>query len=362
MKAAIISLQSTSSKWTRDAMKKYFNEVDDINLKDIEVSLGAKGREILVKGEPLGTYDCIYAKGSFRFAPLLQSLSSMLERHVYMPIRSEAFSIGHDKLLTQLKLQEHKVSMPITYITSTIEAAKKLIEDLNYPIIMKFPHGTQGKGVMYADSFASANSILDALNVLKQPFIIQEYVETGGVDIRAIVVGNKVVASYKRKAKEGEKRANIHAGGHGEPCELDAKSKKIAVNAAEAVGAEICGVDMLEGIKGKPHVIEVNLSPGLQGVTKTTKIDVADKIAKYLYKKTKKVVNTRADKGAKEIIQEVDVEKNGKKEIIINLDFRGERILMPEIATKISKFTDKDEFILEVKEGEIKVKKLDGSG
>lgn len=359
MKAAIISQQSLSSQWTCDAMKKYFDKVDDINLKDIEINLGVKGREILVNGESLGKYDCIYAKGSFRFTHLLESLTYILERHAYMPLSSTAFSVGHDKLLTHIKLQEHGVPMPITYLTSTPQAAKELLEKLNYPIILKFPRGTQGKGVMFADSYASANSILDALSALKQPFIIQEYVETEGTDIRAIVVGDKVVAAYCRTAKPGEKRANIHAGGHGETYELDEASKKIAVNAAKAVGAEICGVDLLEAMKGRTQVIEVNLSPGLQGVTSTTKIDVADKIAKFLFRRTTERMDSHKEKTADDLMREVDIEeKNGAKDVITHLDFRGERILLPELVTKMTHFSEKDEFVIEMKEGKLKIKKL----
>jgi len=359
MKAAIISQQSLSSQWTRDAMKKYFDSVDDINIKDIEINLGVKGSEILVKGEPLGRYDCIYAKGSFRFTHLLESLTYILEKQAFMPIGSAAFSIGHDKLLTHIKLQEHQVPMPITYITSTTEAAKKLLEQLNYPIIVKLPKGTQGKGVMYADSYPSANSILDAMSALKQPFIIQEYVETDGTDIRAIVVGDRVVAAYCRKAKPGEKRANIHQGGHGEPCELDSASKRIAVKAAAAVGAEICGVDLLEAMKGRTLVIEVNLSPGLQGVTSTTKIDVADQIAKFLHRRTSERMSANREKTADDIVNEVGMEeKNGVNDVITHLDFRGDRILLPEMVTRMTKFSEKDEFVLEIKEGKLKIKKL----
>ena len=107
--------------------------------------------------------------------------------------------------------------MPDTYVVSSIEAAKKILKQVKYPIILKFPHGTQGKGVMIADSFAAASSMLDTIESLKQPFLVQEYVETEGSDIRAFVVGDKVVAAYKRKAAIGEKRSNIHAGGKGEP-------------------------------------------------------------------------------------------------------------------------------------------------
>ncbi len=359
MKAAIISQQSLSSQWTRDAMKKYFDSVDDIHLKDIEINLGVKGRAVLVKGEPLGSYDCIYAKGSFRFTHLLESLTYILEKQAYMPLSSTAFSIGHDKLLTHIKLQEHNVPMPITYLTSTPEAAKKLLESLNYPIILKMPRGTQGKGVMYADSYASATSILDALTALKQPFIIQEYIETEGTDIRAIVVGDRVVAAYCRMAKPGEVRANIHQGGHGKPCELSDDAKNIAVKAAKAVGADICGVDLLEAMKGRTQVIEVNLSPGLQGVTSTTKIDVADKIAKYLFKRTTEMMEPKKEKTAEDLMKEVEIEdKSSANDVITHPDFRGGRILLPELVTKLTKFRETDEIVIEMKEGRLKIKKL----
>jgi ribosomal protein S6--L-glutamate ligase len=247
--------------------------------------------------------------------------------------------------------------MPKAYLAATSASAKKILETINYPVIMKFPSGTQGKGVMYAESFAAANSMLDALIALKQPFIIQEYVETGGTDTRCIVVGDKVVAAMRRVAIEGEKRANIHAGGFGELVTLDKKQKKIAVESAKVVGAEICAVDILQGAKG-PVVIEINLSPGLQGITKATNIDVADKIAKYLHDKStvsskKKAVTTN------DILVDLGIEKPEKvKEIITNLDFRGERILLPEAITHISKFKEGEEVTVDVEEDKVLIKKF----
>ena len=340
MKVAVISLGSKSSLMVANALKKYFDIVDSIDIRDIEVSLSGERPEVLYAGKPLGKYNCIYAKGSFRYEPLLRSITAALYKDCYMPIKATAFTVGHDKLLTQLDMQQHKIPMPITYISSTTEAAKKILKKVNYPIIMKFPSGTGGKGVMYAESFAAASSMLDALTALRQPFIIQEYVETSGVDIRAIVVGDRVVAAMKRKAEIGEKRANIHAGGAGEACTLDTYTKKIAVDAAKAIGADICGVDMLESVKG-PLVIEVNVSPGLQGITAATKIDVADKIAGYLYEKTREFTESGKKIGAKEILNEIETKP---KEIITSLDFRGNRILLPELITKITGFSDKEEF------------------
>ena len=355
MKAALISLGSKSSKWTLEAMRKYFAQVDDIDLRSIEVNLSSKNPEILYHGKPLETYDCVYAKGSFRYEQLLRGITSLLHKTTYMPLKPLSFTFGHDKLLTHLAFQQHKIPMPTTYLASTTEAAKKIMKKVNYPIVMKFPHGTQGKGVMFADSYSSASSLLDALAALRQPFIIQEYIETGGVDIRAIVVGDKVVASMKRKAEVGEKRANIHAGGKGEPCQLDFHTSKIAVEAAKAIGADICAVDLLESAKGF-LIVELNVSPGLQGITQATGIDVAGKIAKYLYEQTKLRVESGKKTGAKEAMNEIGIGE--EKEIITTLDFRGGRILLPEVITKITDLSDKSEVTIKASKGKLSIKKF----
>ncbi len=360
IKAALISLGSKSSKWTYDAMKNYFTDVDALDLREIEINLGSKKDPILYKGEPLKKYDCIYAKGSFRYASVLRSVSELLHEKCYMPIKPKSFTIGHNKLLTQLKLQREGVPMPVTYLTPTLDAGKELLKNINYPIIMKFPEGTQGKGVMFADSYASASSILDALDSLKQPFIIQEYVETEGKDIRVLVIGDKVVASMQREAVKGEKRANIHAGGQGKAITIDATTKKIAIKAAQTIGVDICAVDILLSGRG-PLVIEINLSPGLQGITEATKVDIADKIARYLYKQTEPKYKKEKKVSANKILQELDIEDASSgtiKEIVSTLDFRGNRILLPELATKVSRFNDKDDYVLKIEEGKIRIKKM----
>jgi len=360
MKAALMSLGSKSSVMTVEAMKKYFKIVDHINLKGMEVMLGSKGLSILTEGKELKKYDCIYAKGSFRYAPLLRSITTAYYDTTYMPIKPNTFTIGHDKLLTHLALQYYKIPMPDTYVVSSTEAAKKILGQVNYPIILKFPHGTQGKGVMFADSFAAASSMLDAIETLKQPFLIQEYVETDDSDIRAFVVGDKVVASMKRKAIVGEKRANIHSGASGEPLILDAHTQKIAVKTAKSIGAEICAVDILETVKG-PQVIEANLSPGLQGITEITKIDVADKIAKFLHKRT----SESAEKGKKtettKMFADLGIKESGKgseQQIVANLDFRSDRILLPKIITSITKFDEGDEVVIKSIKGKISLEKF----
>ncbi|MFH1641404.1 MAG: RimK family alpha-L-glutamate ligase [Nanoarchaeota archaeon] len=339
------------------AMQKYFKEYDHLDIRKVEVNLSGKDLEILYEGEPFGKYDCIYSRGSFRYAPMLRCLTKATWQESYMPIRAETFSIGHDKILTHLVLQQFKIPMPKTYLTSSAAAAKKILEKISYPIIMKFPSGTGGKGVMFAESFAAASSMMDALETLRQPFLLQEYIETGSIDIRAIVIGGKVAASMKRIAVKGEKRSNIHAGGLGEAVQLDSYSKKIAIDVAAAIGADICAVDMLESPKG-PLVIEVNLSPGLQGITKATKLDVADKMAKHLYTRTKMFVESGKKQSTEQIINELNIEKHGPTQnILTNLDFRANRILLPKIVTDITGFNEKEELLIKAKKGKVEIGK-----
>lgn len=353
-KAAVISLGSKSSLMVGEALKKYFDEVEMIPLKELEVNLG-KEANILYNDEELGNYDCIYLKGSFRYANLLSSIATLLEKKVpYLPLKSSAYTIVHNKLLTHLALQQHNIPMPRTYVSSTLESAKELLKKVHYPIVMKFPEGTQGKGVMFADSESSAASLLDALGALKQPFIIQEYIETDGKDVRALVVGEKVVAAMQREAIPGEKRANIHAGGTGKAVQLSPEAIKVALRTAEALGAEVCGVDILESPLG-PLVIEANVSPGLQGLQEVSTLDIADEMAKYFHRKTDQIINRTKEKDANKVMKEIKGEENGEQEIITDLQFRGERILLPSIVTKISKFDDRKEYTIKIKEGHVEI-------
>lgn len=356
MRAAILSQGSLSSKWTIDAMKEYFDVVDDLNIKHLEINFSGNQAQVLYKGEALPKYDCIFSKGSFRYANLLKTFTILISDETYVPLHPDAFTICHDKLLTQLELQKANIPMPTTYMASTIEAARSILGRLNYPIIMKFPQGTQGKGVLFAESFASASSILDALSSLRQPFLIQEFIETGGSDVRVFVVGDRVVAAYQRKASVKEIRANIHAGGVGELFELDDATKRMALKAAKSVGAAICGVDVLMGHKG-PVVIEINSSPGLQGITKYSGINVAEKIAKFLYDETVKFKSK--DMGHKAAVVLSSIENVDKEQqIIMNPDFRGSRILLPEVISKIAAFKEDDDYEFKAKKGEIHIKKF----
>jgi ribosomal protein S6--L-glutamate ligase len=361
IKAALISLGSVSSKWTSDAMRKYFDVVDEIDLRAVEVRIGSKGDGVILVNEtPLKKYDCIYAKGSYKYSQLLQAIATIISKDTYMPYVPQALTLVHDKLLTQIVLEKEEIPMPKTYVAATLFSAKKTLEKMSFPVIIKIPQGTQGKGVMYAESYAAASSMLDTLENLKQPFLLQEYIDTDNTDLRLIVVGDKVVASMRRKGRLDEKRANIHAGGVGEAYDPDAHTKNIAIKSAKAVGAEIVGIDILESPKG-PKVIEANISPGLQGITKATGIDVADKIAKYLYDKTFERKNASTSVDANKVFNDLGIksdEHTHKSEIITKLDFRGERILLPLLLTKMTSFKEDDEYCVEACKDSLKIRKL----
>jgi ribosomal protein S6--L-glutamate ligase len=364
LKAAVISLGSVSSKWTADAMRKYFNEVDEIDLRTIEVRIGVKEDAVIFSNEvALKRYDCVYAKGSYKYTQLLQTIATILSKDAYMPYNPSALTLVHDKLLTQITFEKEGIPMPKTYVAATLSSAKRTLELMSFPVIIKIPDGTQGKGVMYAESYAAASSMLDTLEHLKQPFLLQEYIDTGNTDLRLIVIGDKVVASMRRKGKLDEKRANIHAGGIGESFTPDENTKNIAIKSAKAVGAEIVGIDILESVKG-PKVIEANISPGLQGITKATGIDIADKIAKYLYDKTLSKKGVSDNNGKAKLFNDLRIknaDSEHKSEIITTLDFRGERILLPALITKMTGFKEGEEFGIETSKNLIKIRKLEKS-
>ena len=340
MKAAVISLGSVSSKWIVEEMKKLFEEVDQIDIRNLEINCSGKGAEILYLGKPFGKYDCVHTLGSFRYANLLNALTLLLDSDVFRVTKATAYNVAHDKLLTQLALQKNNIPMPRTYVAATTDAARSIFKQMNYPIIMKFPHGTQGKGVLVAESFPSASSIMDALSYLRQPFIIQEFIDTGGKDLRAIVIGDEVIAAYERTAAKNEIRSNIHQGGEGKAIEIDDHTKELAVKAAKAVGTKICGVDILMSSHKGPLVLEVNISPGLQGVTKYTGINVAEKIANYLFKEASEKKEKGMDEGMKDILLDLDKKECEKAHLITELDFRGRRVLLSEAITQGAKLKE----------------------
>ena len=360
MKAALMSLQGTSSKWVYEEMKKLFDDVDFLNIKKIKIEFDRKSNiKILYNNNELKDYDAIYLRGSFRYAKTLRAITEIYYENSYMPIKPDAFTIVHDKFLTQLILQANRIPMPNTTVVSSTEDAKEVLKEIKYPCIIKVPSGTQGKGTMFAESFPAASSMIDAISPLKSPILIQEFIDTetpdsGVKDLRIIVAGNKVIATMQRIAQTGEKRANIHIGGIGVKTEINKKTEEIAVKTAKILGMEVGAIDILESIYG-PLVLEANLSPGLKGITEATKENIAEKIAKYIY--------DRADsrKRQKENIDSEELFNLGKKigqekTIITNLDFRGKKILLPEFVNTICKFEENKDVNIELKLKELKIK------
>lgn len=357
MKAALFSMGSVSSQRIVDAMEVYFEEVDHYDIRKIEMRIGKGKTSLLYNGVDLTKkYDCVYLKSSFRYALVQRALATYFKGHAYMPTSDpSAFTVVNDKVFTHLALEKELIPTPETYITPTVESAKKLLGEINFPIILKIPGGTHGKGVMFAESIATASGILDTLEGLKQSVLLQEYIETEGTDIRAIVVGDKVVAAMVRKANKDEKRSNLHSGGAAEAISLDQNSKQIAVKAAKALNCEICGVDILESVRG-PLILEANLSPGLQGVMEATKINIPDKMAKHLFKRTKEFKNENVAKdSAEDIVKQVN--GTSENQIISQLDFRGERILLSKVVSKLSHFDPEKEVIIKVKKGKVTIEK-----
>lgn len=355
MKAALISLGSKSSKMISESLRTYFDEVYDFNIKDTQVSLGTKDWIVYNQGSIVNkNFDCVYIKGSYKYILIQQALTEAFSGESYVPLKTQSFSIGHNKVLTHLALQAAKIPMPKTHIFSSVNGAKKFLETANYPLIIKIPNGTQGKGVLYLESSASASSILDTLSELKQPFLIQEYIESSGEDYRLLVINNTVLG-YKRKAKKDEKRANIHAGGTGIKIEITEEMKSIAIKSAKAIQADICAVDAIPSTTGL-KVIEVNLSPGLQGITKVLGINVADQISRALFENTKKFKKSR-EKTTENLLEEVEKEKRTRHEILNEIKFKGNNIILPEFISNQAKFKPGEEYSFIIEKEKLIIKK-----
>ena len=195
---------------------------------------------------------------------------------------SLAIAQSRDKLRALQLLSQHDVGIPRTALARDARAVSAAVDAVGgTPVIIKLLQGTQGVGVMIADSKPAVQSMLDTLWGLGQNIILQEFIaEAKGSDIRALVVGNEVVAAMRRTAKDGEFRSNLHRGGAGVQTELDAAYREAALTAARVMGLHVAGVDMLESTQG-PRIIEVNSSPGLRGVESTSGLDVAQRIVAH---------------------------------------------------------------------------------
>jgi ribosomal protein S6--L-glutamate ligase len=197
--------------------------------------------------------------------------------------RSQAITRSRDKLRSLQILAQKGIGLPVTGCAHSTKDVSGLIKIAGgTPLVVKLLEGTQGIGVVLAETEKAAESVIEAFRGLKANIIVQEFIrEAGGSDIRCFVIGNKVVAAMQRTAKAGEFRSNLHRGGSSSNVKITPEERSTAIRAAQAMGLNVAGVDILRANHG-PVVLEVNSSPGLQGIETTTQIDVAGKIIEYI--------------------------------------------------------------------------------
>ncbi len=198
-------------------------------------------------------------------------------------VDSQAILRSRDKLRAMQLLARAGVGLPRTVFTNYSKAAPELVQEAGgAPVVIKLLEGTQGLGVVLAETEQAATSVIEAFHNLKARFIVQEFIaESRGSDIRVFIVGGEVVGAMKRQGREGEFRSNLHRGGTGTLIKLTSKEKKAALTAAAALDLAVAGVDMLQSKRG-PLVLEVNSSPGLEGIEKATGLDIADRIVAHV--------------------------------------------------------------------------------
>ncbi len=215
-------------------------------------------------------------------------------RRVYALNSSIAISRSRDKLRSLQLLSRKGIPMPTTGFASSVLDTENLINMFEGErLIIKLLEGTQGKGIVLAETKAVAKSVIEAFKQVDANFLVQEYIEeAGGADIRCLVLGDKVIAAIKRTAKDGEFRSNLHQGGSAEVVKLTKEERSIAIQATKAMRLGFAGVDIIRSKRG-PLVLEVNSSPGIEGVEKTTHINVAEQIIMHI---EKAVCNHRPEK------------------------------------------------------------------
>ncbi|MCA9508828.1 MAG: 30S ribosomal protein S6--L-glutamate ligase [Myxococcales bacterium] len=204
---------------------------------------------------------------------------------IYCVNSSVAIARSRDKLRSMQLLAQKTIPLPTTGFANSPEDTEDLIKMVGgAPLIVKLLEGTQGKGIVLAETKNAAKSVINAFKHIRENILVQEYIkEANGTDLRCFVVGDKCVAAYQRVAMSGEFRANIHLGGSALPVKLSSEERKIALRAAHAMGLNVAGVDLIRSSRG-PLVLEVNSSPGLEGIETATKKDVADAIIAYIEK------------------------------------------------------------------------------
>ena len=286
MKLAILSRapRCYSTRRLREAALDRGHEVKVLNTLSFAIELERGTPELLFRAKRLSTYDAVIPRIGASITYFGTAVVRQFQQlDVYTPNSAAGISNSRDKLRALQILSRHDIGIPHTCFVRRKQDVLPAIERVGgAPVIIKLLEGTQGVGVILADSVKIAEAIIETLQSAKQNVLIQKFVgESAGRDIRAFVVGDRVVAAMRRVAQGGEFRSNVHRGGVAEAIELDSEYRETAVRSAQIMGLRVAGVDMLEGEEG-PQVMEVNSSPGLEGIETSTQLDVAGAIIDYI--------------------------------------------------------------------------------
>lgn len=286
MKIAILSQNSAlySTRRLREAGEERGHDMRVIDYLRCYMNITSKKPTIVYRGKPLENFDAIIprigASKTFYGTAVVRQFEVM---DVFSPNESQAISRSRDKLRSMQILAREGVGLPVTGFAHATQDIDGLIETVGgAPLVIKLLEGTQGIGVVLAENYQAAKSVIEAFRGLDANILVQEFIkEAGGADLRCFVVGNRVIAAMKRQGAAGEFRSNLHRGGNAVKIDLSPEEQETALRAAKAMGLKVAGVDLLRSNHG-PVVMEVNSSPGLEGIEKATNIDVAGKIIEFI--------------------------------------------------------------------------------
>lgn len=269
-----------STRRFREVARQRGHQLEIADPLECALELSPDGPRLLVQGQPLKDIDAALPRIGASLPGQGVAVVSHLEA-MGVPVLNASVAIrrARDKLLALQVLAMSGIHVPRTVLARAASQVDLALEIVGGPpVVLKLLQGTQGVGVILAETRAAVSSTLDALWALGQDVLLQEYVvESAGRDVRVLVVGGRIVAAMRRQARNGEWRSNIHRGGAGTRIELDPTYVATAIAAARAIGLDVAGVDLLEGRDG-PRVIEVNASPGFEGLERVCGVDVASAI------------------------------------------------------------------------------------
>ncbi|EWT03405.1 30S ribosomal protein S6 modification protein RimK [Intrasporangium oryzae NRRL B-24470] len=286
MKLAILSRapRAYSTQRLRTAALDRGHTVKVLDTLRFAIDLSGPDPDLQFRGRPLSDYDAILPRIGNSITYFGTAVVRQFEQmDIYTPNTANGISNARDKLRATQILSRHNIGMPATtFVRNRADVIPAIERVGGAPVVIKLLEGTQGIGVILAPELKVAEAIIETLHSTRQNVLIQSFVtESKGRDIRALVVGDRVVAAMRRTAKGDEFRSNVHRGGSVEPVDLSPAFEEAAVRSAQIMGLRVAGVDMLEGNEG-PLVMEVNSSPGLEGIENATKLDVAGAIIDYI--------------------------------------------------------------------------------